>query len=225
MPSFEDFEFADNPDPRCPVVLALDCSFSMSEKLPGEEKPPIEALNDGLDVLVRELHRDPLARRRVEISVVTFGGEQAADATDFSTVDNLVLPTLVPTGRTPMGSALNKALDALEERKRTYKSNGVAYYRPWLLLLTDGFPTDAWEAAAERIKAAEASKSIAFFPVGIDGADFDLLGKIGTRAPLKLKGMAFDELFVWLSASQSRVSASNPGDAVALPAPTGWAEV
>ena len=55
--------------------------------------------------------------------------------------------------------------------------------------------------------------------------NLETLGRLGTRAPLKLRGMAFDELFAWLSASQSRVSASNPGDAVALPAPTGWAEV
>jgi uncharacterized protein YegL len=66
---------------------------------------------------------------------------------------------------------------------------------------------------------------VAFFPVAIEGADLETLGRLGTRAPLKLRGMAFDELFAWLSASQSRVSASNPGDAVALPAPTGWAEV
>lgn len=224
MTSYDTFDFADNPDPRCPVVLVLDCSSSMGEPLEPGGTPPIEALNDGLDVLVRELHRDPLARRRVEISVVTFGTE-AQPATPFATVDDLVLPTLTPSGRTSMGAALNIALDALEERKRSYKANGIAYYRPWLLLLTDGLPTDEWTAAAERIKAAESSKAIAFFPVGIEGADFDMLGKIGTRAALKLKGMAFDQLFVWLSASQSRVSASNPGDAVALPAPTGWAEV
>jgi uncharacterized protein YegL len=224
MATFEEFEFADNPDPRCPVALVLDCSSSMGEPLADGEPAPIVALNDGLDVLVRELHRDPLARRRVELSVITFG-TAVTPATPFATVDNLTLPTLVPSGVTKMGEALEVALDALEERKRSYRTNGIPYYRPWLLLITDGLPTDDIAPAAERIKAAETNKSIAFFPVGIDGADFDTLGQLGTRAPLKLKGLAFDELFVWLSASQSRVSASNPGDAVALPAPTGWAEV
>lgn len=224
MAPFDDFEFADNPDPRCPVVLVLDCSTSMAEPFPGQSGSPLDALNGGLDVLVRELHADGLARRRVEISVVTFGSA-ASPATEFATVDSLVLPTLEPSGTTSMGAALNVALDALEERKRSYRANGVAYYRPWILLITDGLPTDDITAAAQRLRAAETAKAVAFFAVGVEGADLDALRRLGTREPLKLKGLAFDELFVWLSASQSQVSASNPGDTVALPAPTGWAEV
>jgi uncharacterized protein YegL len=222
--SLEDFTFADNPDPRCPVVLVLDCSGSMGEIVDGETQTPIAALDSGLDTLVAELRRDPLARRRVEIAVVTFGTE-ATVASPFATVDNLVLPHLEASGRTSMGSALGQALDLIDERKRVYRANGVTYYRPWLMLLTDGLATDDTSAASQRIKAAEQAKSVAFFPIGLDGADFDALAKLGSRQPLRLRGMAFDELFVWLSASQSRVSASNPGDAVALPAPTGWAQV
>lgn len=222
--SFADFDFADNPDPRCPVALVLDCSGSMGEPLTAGQPAPIDALNDGLDVLVRELHRDPLARRRVEVSIVTFGSAVHV-ASDFATVDHLTLPQLTPSGVTPMGEAITTALDKLDERKRSYRANGIAYYRPWLLLITDGLPTDDLTAARERLAAAEAGKQVAFFPVGIDGADFDVLATLGTRKPMKLRGLAFDELFQWLSASQSRVSASNPGDGVALPAPDGWAEV
>lgn len=224
MTSFADLSFADNPDPRCPVVLVLDCSGSMGDVRPGESTPPIDALNAGLETLVTELHGDPLARRRAEIAIVSFGAHVEV-AADFATVDDLVLPNLVPAGVTPLGEALGTALDLVEGRKRTYRANGISYYRPWILLITDGLPTDAWESASARLKEAEQNKAVAFFPVGIEGANFEVLGALGTRAGLKLKGMAFNELFVWLSASQSRVSASNPGDNVALPPPTGWAEV
>lgn len=220
--AFAEFDFADNPDPRCPVVLVLDASSSMGDTIDGVR--PIDALNDGLDVLVRELNNDALARRRVELAVVTFGTE-ANLAADFATVDHLVLPMLEPSGTTSMGAAINVALDALEARKASYKANGIAYYRPWILLITDGMPTDDITAAAARVKASEVNKQVAFFAVGIEGADFERLATIGTRAPLKLKGLAFDQLFVWLSASQSRVSASNPGDTVPLPTPDGWAQV
>lgn len=223
MTTFDEFDFAANPDPRCPVMLVLDCSASMA--VPFEDgSVPLEQLNDGLDVLVSELNKDPLARRRVELSVVTFGAA-VSPASEFATVGNVTLPQLAAAGLTPMGQALSVALDAVEERKRTYRANGISYYRPWVLLITDGLSTDDVTTAAQRIKAAEASKALAFFAVGIEGADLDELAKLGTRDPLKLRGLAFSELFVWLSASQSRVSASTPGDAVALPAPNGWADL
>lgn len=222
--SFEDFEFADNPDPRCPVVLVLDCSSSMVEPLPGESKTPLEALNSGLDVLVTELHKDPLAKRRVEVSVITFG-TNVNPPTTFNTVDNLALPILEPSGITSMGAAVEAALDTLEERKKSYRENGVQYYQPWVLLISDGLPTDNIDNAVSRVRELEEKKRLAFFAVGVHGADINVLSKFSKRGALSLKGLKFDELFVWLSASQASVSASNPGDSVSIPNPSGWAEV
>lgn len=222
--NFDEIEFSDSPDPRCPVVLVLDCSSSMIEPRPGETVTPLDALNSGLDTLVTELNRDPLAKRRVELSVVTYGSE-VTPATSFATVDNLILPTLAPSGVTSTGKAVVEALNALDARKKVYKENGVQYYRPWILLITDGLSTDDISEAAERVKKAEASKSLAFFAVGVEGADMTALGRISSREPLMLAGMKFEELFVWLSASQSSVSASNPGETVPLPSPAGWMEV
>lgn len=221
---FEDVAFADNPDPRAPLVLVLDCSSSMAQQLPGENMPPLLALDSGLDTLVSELRKDPLARRRVETSFVTFGS-QVTPATDFVTVDNLVLPSLTPMGATSMGDALTVALDALEARKAQYKANGVQAFRAWVMLLSDGAPSDSVVEVSRRIKELEEKKSLAFFAVGIDGADMEQLSSLGTRPALKLNGLKFNELFQWLSASQASVSASQPGDTVALPAPAGWAEV
>lgn len=221
---FGDLEFADNPDPRCPVVLVLDCSDSMVEKRPGEERSPMEALNGGLDTLFSALHKDPLAKRRAEVSFVSYGS-QVAPATEFATVDNLVLPELKPMGVTSTGAAIVEALNALEARKAEYRKNGVQFFRPWIMLITDGLATDDITEASARLREAESRKSVAFFPIAVDGADLAAMERLAGKSAKELAGTRFEELFEWLSASQAAVSASTPGDAVPLPPTDDWAAV
>jgi len=208
--------FAENPEPRCPCVLVLDRSGSMSGKR-------IEELNAGLAAFREELSSDSLATKRVEVAVVSFGPVNVD--TDFHTVANFYPPTLTAESDTPLGAALNQAIDMVESRKAEYRANGISFYRPWVFLITDGAPTDDWRGAAARIKEGEASKKFAFFAVGVEGADFNVLRTIATREPLKLEGLRFRELFQWLSNSMKAVSQSTLGTEVKLDSPAGWAQV
>lgn len=222
---FNNLTFADNPDPRAPLVVIIDKSESMGIVRDGESASPMESLTGSLDTLVTHLMSDKLARRRVEVSFVTYS-TKVDKATPFSTVDDgIIIPDIQEGGITSTGSAVLEALEAVEYRKKEYKENGVEYFRPWVLLITDGLSTDDIGPASQKIKEMEESKGVAFFAVGVDGADMGELQKLSYREPLKLKGVNFPELFAWLSASQSAVSGSNPGDRVPLPAPSGWAEV
>lgn len=209
-------EFADNPEPRCPCLLLLDTSHSMQGQ-------PIAELNKGLVAFKDELATDSLAMKRVEIAVVTFGPVNIHS--DFQTPDFFHPTHISTTGDTPMGSAIEQGLEMLRQRKDAYKANGISYYRPWVFLITDGAPTDSWQRAAQLVKEGEASKAFSFFPVAVQGANMDILAQIATRAPLKLDGLKFRELFAWLSSSLSGVSHSQVGQTVALPPPSGWAEV
>ncbi|SEM10435.1 Uncharacterized conserved protein YegL, contains vWA domain of TerY type [Variovorax sp. YR750] len=208
--------FADNAEPRCPCVLLLDVSGSMSGA-------PIQHLNDGLVTLKDELAADALAMKRVEIAIVTFGPTQVH--TPFTGAESFYPPTLSPQGATPMGEAIRQGLQLVRERKEEYRANGIPYYRPWVFLITDGGPTDEWQSAAAAVKEGEASKAFAFFAIGVKGANLEVLSQISVRTPLTLDGLKFRELFSWLSSSLKSVSQSTPGTEVKLDAPTGWASV
>ncbi|HKX33104.1 MAG TPA: VWA domain-containing protein [Blastocatellia bacterium] len=240
---FPDPEFVDNPEPRCPCVLLLDTSGSMNEARPVsqhlspvekllQELPalrpvhPIDELNAGLAVFKRGLMADELAVKRVELAIITFGPVRRR--TDFQTPDLFHPPILTAGGETPMGQAIEKAIDLVKDRKASYRQNGISYYRPWIFLVSDGEPTDDWRRAAELVRAGEQARAFAFFAVGVESANFEILGRISVRQPLTLNGLRFREMFMWLSSSLSSVSRSRTDDEVPLVnpvTPDGWASI
>ncbi|HAN6256139.1 TPA: VWA domain-containing protein [Escherichia coli] len=214
--TFATSDFASNPEPRCPCILLLDVSGSMNGR-------PINELNAGLVTFRDELLADPLALKRVELGIVTFGPVHVEQP--FTSAANFFPPILFAQGDTPMGAAITKALDMVEERKREYRANGISYYRPWIFLITDGAPTNEWQAAANKVFRGEEDKKFAFFTIGVQGADMKTLAQISVRQPLPLQGLQFRELFSWLSSSLRSVSRSTPGTEVVLEAPKGWTSV
>lgn len=214
---FGDGVFAENPENRCPVVLLLDNSGSMTGR-------PIEELNAGLQAFRDSLFADSLAAKRVQLAVITFGPIRVES--DFVDAQHFLAPSLAPAGDTPMGGAIERGLEKLKAQKDVYKRNGITYYRPWVFLITDGGPTDSITRAAALVREGEASKAFMFFAVGVENANMEKLKELSVREPLKLKGLQFRDLFQWLSASLSSVSKSKPGDEItpANPtAPSGWA--
>jgi uncharacterized protein YegL len=211
-------EFADNPEPRCPCVLLLDTSASMTGR-------PIQELNDALMVLREDLLTDSLASKRVELAIISFGPVQVLQ--DFLGVEYFSLEGLHASGDTPLAEAIQTGLDLLRLRKETLRGNGIKLFRPWIFLITDGAPTDNWHHIPQQIKDGEERGSFSFFAVGVTGADMNTLRQIAVREPISLSGLKFKEFFLWLSASLKNVSHSQPGDKVALPdyKPYGWAEV
>lgn len=217
----EPTDMPENSDPRCPTVLILDVSSSMGGR-------PIQELQAGVTQYIDELAADPLAKRRVEVAIVTFGGVVQV-AHGFSAADKFATPTLSASGDTPMGQAIIRGLDLLKERKAELARLGIPQYRAWIFLITDGGPTDerlpAWKDAVQRLHEGEQRRSFLFFAVGVEGANLQKLKELSQeRPPVTLNGLRFRELFQWLSASQKTVSSSQPGDQVPLE-PVNWGTI
>lgn len=219
-------DLVNNPTARVPVCLCLDVSGSMR----GE---PIEELNKGVKLFYDAIKDDEVAMYSAEVCVVTFGGVEAKCIEDFASLElQPNPPVLTASGMTPMGEAVNRALDLLEKRKEEYKDKGVDYYQPWLVLMTDGVPNgerDELERSIRRTADLVNSKKITVFPIGIGKeADMNVLARYSpTRAPLRLQGLKFKEFFSWLSKSVSKTSQSTPGENVKLDVEgiKGWGEL
>ncbi len=216
-----------NPDPRVACIVLADVSGSMSGA-------PIAALEAGFGSFVDYVTTDDLARKRAEVAVITFGSE-AEVLVPLQEARTLQRATFRINGSTNMAAAVNMAIDMIDARKHEYKAAGIQYYRPWLILLTDGAPNPAgFDEAVVRLNSMETAKGVTVFAIGVgDYVDYGKLGRLSTqRQPVPLAGLKFDEFFEWLSASLGNMASSasfgksdaevaNNSEQVAL-APIGW---
>ncbi|HIF97337.1 MAG TPA: VWA domain-containing protein [Myxococcales bacterium] len=222
-----DVALVDNTSQRLPCVLVLDGSSSMADS--GSKTDAIRELNAGLKVLASELQGDDIASQRVQVLVIRLGDDDRVETVlDWTDAMDFSAPTIVANGRTPLGAAMRFALQKVEDRKAEYRDHGISYNRPWVFAITDGYPTDLdWEAAAAECRAAEDNGKVTIFPIGTEGADFDALKQFSNQQPVRLEGLQFTELFVWLSRSASSASREGPGEVVQLESPTdsGWGTI
>jgi uncharacterized protein YegL len=209
-------EQARNKDQKCPVVLLLDTSGSMAGQ-------PIDELNKALVKLKEDILNEPTLSSRLEIGIVAFDDDARIErAIDLITPET-DLPILNVGGTTNLVAGMNKAIEIVSDRKSFYKSNGEQYYRPFIVLFTDGAPTNTPEEIEQldqTIQQMSDEKRFVFLPFGVGGADMQLLSKLAAQTEdQRLKGKAvayqmtnetkFSGVFEFVSASIS--SAINQG--------------
>jgi uncharacterized protein YegL len=227
-----------NPTPRVPICLVLDCSPSMSGEVSmgssvQQTNPrPIDELNEGINVLFNAIKEDEVAKYSAEIAIVAFS-ELVEEILDFDSITRVNPPIVdleTQHGGTSIGKGVDLALTLLDRRKKEYQDAGVDYFQPWLVLMTDGQPTDMTHInVSGHVADLVNQKRLTVFPIGIgEGADMDVLAMFSPkRPPLRLKGLRFKEFFEWLSKSVSVTSQSTPGEKIPLDTEgiKGWGEL
>ena len=199
-----------NPAPRCPVILLLDTSYSM-------QGAPIQELNRGVQQFIRETAYDEVASMSVELEIITFNSRAdiVMPFTPIYNVDKNQKPLTVD-GCTQMGEALDLAIKELDKRRKTYQNNGIQYFKPWVILMTDGKPTDAWQTPAARIKEMAENKNITYLGIEIGSeVDHEIMLQLmpnRNRMLAKLNQLEFKKFFRWLTKSLNTLSNSTLSD-------------
>lgn len=202
----------DNYEQKCLCVLLLDVSGSMSGM-------PIDELNKGLQEFYDETIADSVTADRLEISIITFDST-VNTILEPSLLSDFTMPTLKTKGSTAMIDGIQAAIDKVEARKSWYKSTGQTYYRPWIVMMTDGEPDRGQDidGMSIRIKQDVKDKKYVFFPIGVGSSNMNVLDKLSAPPfqPAKLQGLKFSQFFQWLSNSMQLISKSSDGQSVNL---------
>jgi uncharacterized protein YegL len=151
------------------VIVLADVSGSMA----AEGK--IDALNVALTAMVSSFAKESRLRAEIQVGLITFGGGAAQEHLPVVAAHAITaMAPLVAMGATPMGSAFDLARRLLEDKERIPSRA----YRPVLVLVSDGAPTDDWERPLQALKGSErGSKAFRFaMAIGAD-ADRDMLGQ------------------------------------------------
>ncbi|MDE6532584.1 MAG: VWA domain-containing protein [Muribaculaceae bacterium] len=180
---------------RLPVYLLLDCSGSMF----GE---PIEAVKNGVQVLVSTLRQDPYALETAYLSIITFdsNAKQVAPLTELAAFQQ---PNLQASGCTALGEALSLLSQKadLEVTKTTMEKKGD--WKPLVFIMTDGEPTDDLNKGLAEFNKRKWGMVVAC--AAGSGANTDTLKKI-TECVVSLDtadSATIKAFFKWVSASVS----------------------
>jgi uncharacterized protein YegL len=128
---------------------------------------------------------------------------------------------LKASGRTYMAPAIEKALDMVTERSRFYRRSGSEPYKPWVILISAGAPSDDITYIAQEIKDMEKNQKISFRSLGVGGYDARALHTLSGPKVMRLQGLDFTSFFDWVNKSVRAVSQSAPGERPAAEKLTG----
>lgn len=202
---------------RLPVYLLLDTSGSMY----GE---PIEAVKNGVQVLLSTLRQDPYALETAYLSIITFDStaKQVAPLTELAAFQQ---PNIEANGCTALGEALTLLANKVDQEVTKTTAEQKGDWKPLVFIMTDGVPTDDINKGLAEFRKRKFGMVVAC--AAGQGADTNILKQI-TECVVQLDtadSATIKSFFKWVSASVSAGSmkveevASDVGGLSELPPP------
>lgn len=204
-----------NSEMKCLCVLLLDVSGSM--------KLCINSLNEAIESFIRDLSKgingfNEYSKDCIELSIIQFDKDVKVLLPPSSINRKTKIPILKVRGLTTNTfAALDTAFEIIEKRKEIYRQFGISYYRPWIILLTDGNPnplsTDILNKYAKSIANDISSQKYMLTAIGIgENIDKEILSKLSAGNYSMIQRGGFSKFFQFLSASINAIDKCNPQD-------------
>jgi uncharacterized protein YegL len=164
-------EFAVASPRPLPIFVLADVSGSMGER------GKISSLNYALREMTTSLAGETPERVDIQVAVITFGGSDAKLHIPLTSASKVQWCDLSAAGVTPLDSALTMVTGMIEDVQLVPRRA----YRPVIVLVTDGLPTDSngnlhdgWKLSMAKLLASDRGKKADRFALGI-GDDVDLV--------------------------------------------------
>jgi uncharacterized protein YegL len=151
-------EFTQSKARPLPVILLADVSGSMAAD------GKIEALNLAVREMISTFGAEDDPRVEIQVCIVTFGGE-ACLHTPLQPARNVRWADMQAQGGTPMGAAMEMAASLVEDPGQIPSRS----YRPTVLLVSDGQPTDSWQVGLDRLTRQGRAKKADRIALAIGG--------------------------------------------------------
>ena len=191
-------------EPHIACVLLLDTSASM-------EGEAIAELNKAVCDFKEQVCMDEIAKKRVDVAIVEFN-DTTRIVQDFAPLTQLQSITLSAKGDCSMGNGIDVAIDMVKNRNRFYNELGVPCYKPYIVMISMGAPTDDISSAMQKIaeeenKGTYGKGKLKFWALGISGYDTEVLRSL-TRRCFALTEINFIGFFDWLSEDMAIIGPS-----------------
>lgn len=175
---------------RVPMCFCIDTSSSMGIIVDGFEnirKTGKSIFTDQMEcteveggiTLMNKVHEalknfyeaildDDASADSCEVAIITFN-DYPIIYEEFSGIDQKSAPEFMPVSNsnTNISSALREALKLIEEQKRIYEENKIAYHIPWLVLFTDGHSTDDVSLIKNELMKLQRENSLYVYTVAL----------------------------------------------------------
>ncbi len=177
----------------------------------------IDALNDAVHGMLESFAGEDHSRAEIHVAVITFGMDGAKVHQPLAPAASIRWTRMTAAGGTPMGAAFDAATDLIEDRAQIPSRA----YRPTIILVSDGQPTDDWQTPLKRLLGAERSSKAARFAMGIgDDADEAMLAGFLAMPEARVyrahEARQIKQFFRWVTMSVTQRSRSaNPNSVIA----------